>query len=63
MMEIVTRRDRREGFLADQMTMYSLNYIFQESFELSGTFVKMVLGDNRVDIDSLYDWCELNHVD
>ena len=61
-MEIVTRRDAREGFLADQMTMYSLNYIFQESFELSGTFVKMVLGNNKVDIDRIYDWCELNHV-
>ena len=61
-MEIVTRRDSREGFLADPLTMYSLNYIFNNSFELSGTFVKMVLGENKVDIDRIYDWCELNHV-
>lgn len=61
-MAIITRRNSREGFLADQMTMYSLNYIFPESFELSGTFVKMVLGNNKVDIDRIYDWCELNHI-
>lgn len=58
-MEIITRKDRREGYLADQMTMYSLNYIFNESFELSGTFVKLVLGENNIDIDKIYDWCEL----
>lgn len=63
MMEIVTRTDRREGFRADSMTMYSLNYIFGESFELSGTFVKMVLGNNKIDVDKIYDWCELNHRD
>ena len=52
-----TYRRHREGFLADPMTMYSINNIFNESFSLSGVH-KLILGEYNIDLDHIYDRCE-----
>jgi len=54
----VTRRDNhREGFLADPMTMYSIDHIFSETFSMS-MFHKLVFGEYNIDLDYIYDRCE-----
>lgn len=57
MLEHITRRNNREGFLADPMTMYSVDYIFKESFSMS-MFHKLVFGEYNIDLDYIYDKCE-----
>ena len=52
-----TRRNSREGFLADPMTMYSIDHIFNETFSMS-MFHKLVLGEYNIDLDYIYDRCE-----
>ena len=53
-----TRRDRnREGYLADPLTMYSIDHIFGETFSMS-MFHKLVFGEYNLDLDYIYDRCE-----
>lgn len=53
-----TRRDsNREGYLADPLTMYSIDHIFSETFSMSG-FHKLVFGEYNLDLDYIYDKCE-----
>lgn len=47
----------REGFLADPMTMYSVDHIFSETFSMS-MFHKLVFGEYNIDLDYIYDRCE-----
>lgn len=53
----VTRRNRREGYLADPMTMYSIDYIFEQAFTMQ-SFHKFVFGEYNLDLDAIYDKCE-----
>ncbi len=56
-----SRRDsNREGFLADPLTMYSIDNIFGEAFSMS-MFHKLVLGEYNIDLDYIYDRCEESH--
>ena len=56
-----SRRDgNREGFLADPLTMYSIDHIFGEAFSMSG-FHKLVFGEYNLDLDYIYDKCEESH--
>lgn len=56
-----SRRDsNREGFLADPLTMYSIDHIFGEAFSMS-MFHKLVLGEYNIDLDYIYDRCEESH--
>ena len=48
-----TRRDRnREGYLADPLTMYSIDHIFGETFSMS-MFHKLVFGEYNLDLDQM----------
>ena len=57
----ISRRNRPQGFLADNLTMYSIRNIFNEDFSLP-SFYKHVFGEYNVDLDSVYDKCELERV-
>lgn len=57
----VSYRNRREGYLADRLTMYSMNYIFNESFSQSSLY-KIILGEFNIDLDYIYDKCEENRI-
>jgi hypothetical protein len=53
-----TRRDsNQEGYLADPLTMYSIDHIFSETFSMS-MFHKLVFGEYNLDLDYVYDKCE-----
>ena len=50
-----------DGFLADPMTMYSIDYMFNETFSMS-SFHKIVFNEYNLDLDYIYDRCEESRV-
>ena len=50
-----------KDYIADPLTRYSLEYLFDQTFQLS-SFHKKVLGEHNVDIDKIYDICEIKNL-